>query len=442
MPYRSTTLFWAVFGSVLVLALILLGRDLRRAAQTGPGWKRRLVATGLVLLGAIGFTAGFGGCSEPGGGSAYSSTGFTDPIPPGQGLEETAHWDHLTDVWREAEEIGSGKRGDYPFDEKGKKQILDQLATVATNLGRLQAAGLLSKPEAGLLGKELALVTGRVQAKRPTEMRNATCYEPMAFSPARDSLVRLADRLPLLEKLAASETIQPQVVSKVLDTVEKDLAVLDQKQMRDQLPEGRKAEAEKIVRETRSQVEKIRKHLRGQLGALETSKPWGEIADAWKAAVPLATSGRSTTAQREAVDRKIESAKHSALELAAWGMLSKAEAELLVSEAGRLRDRIYANPPTDCQVTCYDMAYIPPAQQSFERLSRRLPLLEQLAAEGQIHPAALRKVLGSIEEDIQMLSDEKSLESLRPGQRAEAEKMHANAEAAVAEIKRILKGSE
>ena len=74
----------------------------------------------------------------------------------------------------------------------GGKQNWDiKPAQIYSTLARLEKAGLLSRPEAGLLEKELALLTGRVQAMRPTEMRMATCYEPMAFTPGSYSAARI-----------------------------------------------------------------------------------------------------------------------------------------------------------------------------------------------------------------------------------------------------------
>lgn len=441
MPYRTLSIFFAIFGTVLVIALIILGRDLHRAARSGPNWKRKLVTAGLVLLGALGMTSGCSDWAGLGGGFTVAAN-FDDPIPPGQGLQETNHWKHLTSTWREAEEIGSGKRGSYPFDERGKKRILDDLATVKSNLGKLQSAGLLSVPEAGLLEKELELLTSRVQAMRPTEMRNATCYEPMMFTPAQDSLKRLADRLPLLEKLAESSTIEPLVVAKVLDTVKKDLDLLSKPEMLDRLPDELKAEAEEITRAARSHVRKVRNTLNADTSVLEDHPQWQVIVDAWKVAGPLAKSGRSTTAQREAVDKKLDSAKRVVAELAEAGVLVEAESELLISEAVRLRGEIYREPPIDSKFTCYDMAVILPAEQSLQRLNQRLPLLKRLAAGDTVHPAALQKVIGSVEADIDILSAEERLKQLPPDELARVQGLRASVEAALAEIRRTLEESE
>ncbi len=259
MPYRSFGLFVAVFGAVFVVGLILLGLDLRRAVKTGPGWKRKLVAAGVVLLGAIGITPGCSQIAEVAGGVAVAGVDPDAPIPAGAALDETEQW----------------------------------------------------------------------QA----------------------------------------------------------------------------------------------------------------VLDAWKAVAPLAQTGKSTTAQREAVDKKLESAKKCITKLTESDLLSKAESQLLVSEADRLRGEMYRNPPTDCQVTCYDMAFMPPAQVSMERLTKRLPLLKQMATGGKVQSAVLAKVVDSVEADMATLANEEHLKYIPAEQHEQAAKLHKSAEATLAEIKDLVEAS-
>jgi hypothetical protein len=55
MPERAITLLWGLAGLAVVAVLALCGVSLRRAARSGPAWKRRLVAAGLLLAGGLGF---------------------------------------------------------------------------------------------------------------------------------------------------------------------------------------------------------------------------------------------------------------------------------------------------------------------------------------------------------------------------------------------------
>jgi hypothetical protein len=54
MTTRMGYMLAGLAGVAIVVGLALIGTDLRRAADTGPRWRRRLVAAALVLLGAVG----------------------------------------------------------------------------------------------------------------------------------------------------------------------------------------------------------------------------------------------------------------------------------------------------------------------------------------------------------------------------------------------------
>ncbi|MHC5056269.1 MAG: hypothetical protein ACYTKD_16335, partial [Planctomycetota bacterium] len=166
---------------------------------------------------------------------------------PAKGLEATDEWQRLVTVWREAEEIASGKRGDYPFDEAGKKRVLAELDRAARDVEALSKAELLSPPEAGLLTAELATLTKGVRRKRPTEMRRATCYKPMMVVPARESLKRLKARLPMLEALAAKGVVKNDVIRRVLVRAARDaIFLLFDKDGLGRLSEDERAEAKRL----------------------------------------------------------------------------------------------------------------------------------------------------------------------------------------------------
>ncbi|HUT36499.1 MAG TPA: hypothetical protein VNE39_23630 [Planctomycetota bacterium] len=236
MPDRLLNALLALAGVLMVAALALLGRDVLRAAGTGPRWRRRLVGGGLSLLAALGVPA----C----GSSADAPAAKTAPDP--KPLADTPEWQRTEATWREADEIASGKRGPYPFDAAGKKRVLAALETAGKDIEALQSNGSLGAAAAGLLRQDLALLVRGVQEKRPTEMRMATCYEPMAFTPVQDSMARLTARLPLLEKLAAAGRVQPQVVAKVLLSVERDIATLADEKLLSPLPQPDRLKVEGI----------------------------------------------------------------------------------------------------------------------------------------------------------------------------------------------------
>jgi len=439
MPQKTLNLLLAVAGLAIVAAFAVLGYDLYRAACTGPRWKRRLVAAGLAVLAMLGIPA----CEE-------TTQAGDPPAPtaaPARTLAEAREWKRLTATWREAEEVASGKRGAYPFDRKGKEKLLADLKQAEADVAALQTAGLVTAPEAGLLAADLAQLTRGVQGKRPTEMKMATCYKPMMVIPARDSMGRLAARLPLLRQLVDGDKLHPDVARKVLVSVEADLAILANKEMTGRLPETDRPKAEELrkpspsrssgsrpgsrarrstrrsrARAVAEQVVRLKARLAGKTldEALESADDWRIIADAWAAAMPLATSRRSTTAQRKAADAKLKAANAAATRLVDAGLLASQEADLLVGEAANIRADIYRDPPTDCKMTCYDMAYIPPAQQSFRRLAKRLPLIEQLAAGPKLNRAVFVRIAAAVEADIAVLSEDKRLQALPEAERKQA----------------------
>jgi len=173
--------------------------------------------------------------------------------------------------------------------------------------------------------------------------------------------------------------------------------------------------------------------------SLEESADWKVLVEAWVFCKPLADSGKSTTAQRKEAVEKLQAAREAAGRLAQAGLLAAAESELLSAEADKLKADIHREPPTDSKVLCYDVAMLPPAHQSFARLSARLPLLEKLAEGGKVHKAALEKVLATVEADVAVLSDEKQLAGLRDGKaRDEAAKTRDAVKAQVEKLKKLL----
>jgi len=265
VPQRLVPVLGAVAGLVgllVVAGLLVLGRDPYRVAALGPRWRRRLIVAGLALLttlglGGCGLRGGDGGpgCGLPGGGGGPGGVAAAE-------LGGAQEWRRLVSVLSEADEIAANKRGPYPFSEKGKKHLLARFADAEKDVDRLASAGTIGGAAAGLLKKDLAERRAVVQSFRPTEMKNATCYSPMPMVwPAKRSMGRLADRLPLLERLAAEQRLRPEVVRRVLVAVERDLATLDSQPEVAHLPAAERAEATKLRAAVRAALSRIRGRL-------------------------------------------------------------------------------------------------------------------------------------------------------------------------------------
>lgn len=254
MPHRSIALLLGVAG-ILVLAWLVVRRvDLQRAARVGPLWRRRMVSAALALLALLGVTPR--ASAEPerkAGGPPPKASSQSD-------LARTAEWRKIQATWQQAEAVSSGKRGEYPFDTAGKKRLLAALDDAAKQIDALVRNGRLHAAAAGLLKQELNALVEGVEAKRPTEMRLATCYEPMPVpQPTVEAMKRIELRLPLLEKLARAGRVQPEVLAKVLATIEHDVQVLGDEKMRAQLIQQKdRVRAEELSRRGREAAAKLR----------------------------------------------------------------------------------------------------------------------------------------------------------------------------------------
>lgn len=158
--------------------------------------------------------------------SAIGPSSDVDPIlEQAEGLAAEKDWQRCLQVWEAAGEAAYGGEP-YPFTAQGKAKLVEQLEGSRRLVAGLQEEGLLSAAEAGLLEQDISILLAGVHEKRPNDMIAVSCYEPMMYTPRRDALQILAPRVDLLEGMAAQQTLQLEVVVRVLVRVRKDLAML------------------------------------------------------------------------------------------------------------------------------------------------------------------------------------------------------------------------
>jgi len=163
-----------------------------------------------------------GGCPT----DAVQPNPHVDPaLEQAEGLASEKDWQRCLKTWESAATAAFGD-DPYPFSEKGKAKLVKGLEDSRGLVTGLQGEGLLTTVEAGLLEQDIAILLLGVYAKRPKDMEMATCYQPMMYTPRQDALQSLAPRVDLLEGMAAQQTLQPEVVVRVLEQVRKDLAKL------------------------------------------------------------------------------------------------------------------------------------------------------------------------------------------------------------------------
>lgn len=440
MLQRGFFVLLGLAGILIVGLLIAKGVDPGRAAARGPAWKRRLIAAGLLLLGTIGVpwaTGNGAASSDPKSQSAGAkATPANTPASQTSSLGDDPRWQRLTTIWREAGAIGRGLKGPYPFDRAGQARILKDLEQAASEIRALQHEGLLSEPEAALLLQDRQTLVQEVESKRPTELQNATCYEPVWFRPADLSYQNLAARLPMLRKLAESRTLRPEALGRILASIEDDLQILANQQEFRQLNPDERATAERVRRDVENQLRTIRQRGASVSAQPDEQRAWKRLVDAWREAGAIGGSGKTTTPQRDNVKAQLEGALRDARGLVDSGVISGPEFDLLGKEAERLIAGVYALPPNDPLVPlCYSPAFILPAQKSMEQIAARLALLRQLADSGNIHPAVLRKLLPPMEADLTVLQNETDLKALPPADRENAARLAADTEPILRELK-------
>jgi len=347
-------------------------------------------------------------------------------------VADSTEWKSLVEAWHEAEEVLSGRSA-------ARKDLLSRLHKASIDAVGFGQDGRLTWSEAGLLSLESQAQAERVRHFRSAGTGQAGSPGPTASLAAKRTAERLAERLPLLQKLSEQDRLLPGLTGMILSAIERDLAALSEEAMLATLGANR-PEAEKTRDAVKAEVEKLKQSLNPTpkpAASLEESPDWKVIADAWDFAMPFARSGKSTEAQRKQIDDKLAAAREAASRLVKAGLLSAKEAELLNSEAEKAVKDIRHEPPIG--VKCYMMDSLPISRLSLTSIKDRLPAIEALAKDGKVQPAAIGKVLEAIEADLATLADEKRRAELGDQTpKTEADKLRGELSARVTKLKALL----
>lgn len=221
MPQRVIDAWMAaagLVGLVLVGALVLFGRDLRRAVRTGPAWKRRLLAAGLLLLGSIGLASC--GPKAPDVTDRPAGSGSATAAPAGKTLAETEQWKRIRALWREVEECATGAHGLYSLLRADKQRLLASTDAFNADLASLETAGLLSRAEAGLLRCEFTELLWEIRGITPQEDRPSRHFEAKVLAGSWESAE------PKFAALAGSERIDRIVARLAVNDLKSRIARL------------------------------------------------------------------------------------------------------------------------------------------------------------------------------------------------------------------------
>jgi hypothetical protein len=247
----------------------------------------------------------------------------------------------------------------------------------------------------------------------PTDAKGV-CYD-YAFTPGVElSMGSLAKRVKLFRQVIASDRIAPAAMDRIVERVERELAQLtDPKQRVHNLlrTDAGRLMAKKLHAEVSALVVQVKRRV--LVERLGKTSGWQAVETALTSAAPLAKSHRSTSAQRVAITKQMNTAKVRISALASAGLLAAGEAELLIGELARLKKEIYRTPPIDMKVQCYQTIPQDPIGDSTKRLAKRIPVLSKLVASGKLNPLIAGKLLPSIRADIKLLTKAKKSAELR-----------------------------
>ncbi|MBI3039823.1 hypothetical protein HYY75_12390, partial [bacterium] len=133
--------------------------------------------------------------------------------------------EEILDTLDEAEQIASKKKGMYPFDEKGRKKLLNGLKKAQNHCNSFVKNNTVGREEGeGVLSHIRNLQTAVLEF-RTIEMKDATCYMvgPMFLDSSPISgVARIRARISLLNKLPPGK-ISPEVARKAISAMEMDI---------------------------------------------------------------------------------------------------------------------------------------------------------------------------------------------------------------------------
>jgi len=256
-----------ILGIVLVALFVLVGKDARRASATGPRWKRKLLATGLMLLTA----AGIVGCNR----EAEDTPSRTSVVQDAalDSLLKDPRWLEFRKAWSRAEDIALGRIKAMPIYSDNKAVALKALARAGTNLNSLAKSDLITDAEHEYLKCELSILIASLKETPVYSalIRKMTTYEAV--------LAKMRVRATLLKTLAKCKVV-PGPAWKILRKV----LIRDLKAIEDELEWEREEDEtaidpDKLCREIHQHIETI--DMRATSKDIRIEKEWSVFEEAY-----------------------------------------------------------------------------------------------------------------------------------------------------------------
>lgn len=384
MPQRIAAFGLGLLGLIALTLWWVWRRWSGPALRPSPAWLRTLLAAGLILLAWLGVApAQEVSMSNPSNSGTHTADeNWKQPL-----LQKTAEGRQVLKAIQDAAALPAA----FKFTRADQDRVIAGINTATKNLESLKTQKKLDAAQVALILWELEVWRSQVYAKRPVEMLQATCYEPMLVrSRAMVSYENLQGRLPLLEELAAAKTLEPHALRQVVEAFQQDLVQITAEDLETQrsTPEWR-AQLKEMGQRVTKLLDQIDQHFPATPG-LSDLPEWHDLDRAWSAfQQPAITTPPEAQARWDAVQKALD-------QLASLGRIDDneqlllkhaAEHDLQVAIKGRLT---FA--PADPTLGYYWM--------SFE--STVVPLVSSWGATGRFQPLVARKVLPALEADLQL----------------------------------------
>ncbi len=179
-----------------------------------------------------------------------------------------------------------------------------------------------------------------------------------------------------------------------------------------------------------------------QAEGLAAEKDWQRCMRTWESAAQAAFGDDAYPFDQEGKQELLEGLEDSEGEVRSLqrrGLLSEAEAGLLLQDIATLRSGVHAKRTNDMMaVTCYEPMMYTPRRDALESLGPRGALLEGLAAQEVLQPEVVSRVLEQVRSDLAKLTGP-SGEGLRPDEQAQADEVERRVGAALATIEQRLR---
>ncbi|MCP4377954.1 MAG: hypothetical protein GY794_17470 [bacterium] len=308
--------------------------------------------------------------------------------------------------------------------------------TIAASLAVLAAMGV------NVANREASAQPKPTVNPRLDGPRRPMCYSPPPIKIKVQSM--LPARMAALKKLGVMDKIKSNVLKKLAAQIRAEVGPYE-KMVIPRLPAGsdERTKAIKTVADARAWL--VAAGLRLAVGdkPLAEVPMWRDLMKNWREAEEVA-SGRKGKYPFDAKTKKallaeLDAAPGRLDALATAGYLTAAEAGLLKTALVGLPARVKRMRPVELRnAPCYGPVMIAKRDPLVAMLGR-MPLLEKVAKERKLHPAAVKKIVEVVEVQITKLTDEKYLKSLTPDSRETAGKVVEAARAAIKKITATVK---